>query len=299
MSIDPTKYADPNYFKVSLKTPMAIAIAGGADSGKKAFCEALTSRLNKYATKVALLSLTQFYRELTPKERIKYEAGEFYSDHPDAFDMELLKETVRSILAGKSTTVPEWDASSHTRKGTRVMEPVDVLLIEGTLLLYDKELSDLMFMKVFIDEDSDERLARRVRKTKVRNGQVLTIKEVLMEYVEKVKPMYEEFILPSKKNADIVIPRGVENQIALKVLTNRIEEYIESLSKSESKSSSFNSTNASTASSSVTASSLLDEAAGNTTAAGAGSNNNTKKDQIHAAGLLAQQVSSSYKNIPK
>lgn len=76
------------------------------------------------------------------------------------------------------------------------MEPVDVILVEGTLLLYQKEVRDLMFMKVFIDEDSDERLARRVRKTKVRNGQTLNIKQVLMEYVERVKPMYEEYILP-------------------------------------------------------------------------------------------------------
>lgn len=86
--------------------------------------------------------------------------------------------------------------SAAIRNGTRVIEPVDVLLVEGTLVLYQKELCDLMFMKVFIDEDSDERLARRVRKTKVRNGRVLTIKELLMEYVEKVKPMYEEYILP-------------------------------------------------------------------------------------------------------
>lgn len=79
------------------------------------------------------------------------------------------------------------------------MEPVDVILVEGTLLLYQKEVRDLMFMKVFIDEDSDERLARRVRKTKVRNGKTLNIKQVLMEYVERVKPMYEEYILPVSK----------------------------------------------------------------------------------------------------
>ncbi|KAK4520814.1 uncharacterized protein ATC70_006694 [Mucor velutinosus] len=260
MSIDPTKYADPNYFKVSLKTPMAIAVAGGADSGKKAFCEALTSRLSKkHATKVALISLTQFYRELTPSERIKYEAGELYTDHPDVFDIDLLKETIRSILSGKPTTVPEWDASNHTRKGTRVIEPVDVLLVEGTLVLYQKELCDLMFMKVFIDEDSDERLARRVRKTKVRNGRVLTIKELLVEYVEKVKPMYEEYILPSKKSADIIIPRGVENTIALQVMTNRVEDYLEFRNVDEKKES-------------VTPG---------------------------AAEILAQQINSSYKRIPE
>ncbi|GAA5812142.1 hypothetical protein MFLAVUS_005592 [Mucor flavus] len=263
MSIDATKYADPNYFKVSIKTPMAIAVAGGADSGKKAFCDALTARLNKkYATKVALISLTQFYRELTPQERINYEAGEFYTDHPNAFDLELLKDTISSLLSGKATVVPEWDSSNHTRKCTRVMEPVDVILVEGTLLLYQKEVRDLMFMKVFIDEDSDERLARRVRKTKVRNGKTLNIKQVLMEYVERVKPMYEEYILPSKKYADIVIPRGIENTIALTVMSNRIEEYLESRSVEQEL---------------------------------------KKKEVLHsgAAEILAQNVNSSYKNIPK
>ncbi|KAI8354079.1 uridine kinase family-domain-containing protein [Blakeslea trispora] len=259
MSIDPTKYADPNYFKVSIKTPMAIAVAGGADSGKKAFCDMITSRLNqKYATKVALISLTQFYRELTPEERIKYEAGEFFSDHPNAFDFDLLNETIRSLLSGKATAVPEWDASKHARKGTKIIDPVDLIIVEGTLVLYQKEFRDLMFMRVFIDQDSDERLTRRVRKTKVRNGHTLTIKELLVEYVEKVKPMYEEFVLPSKKTADIVIPRGVENTIALQVLTNRIEEHLESRSKEEKKDS-------------VT----------------------------KAANILAQSVNSSYKNIPK
>lgn len=201
---------------------MAIAIGGGTDCRKKQFCEALCSRLNKkYHTKVAILSLTQFYRELTPEERIRYEAGEFLSDHPskfimqnrvvletlmnhlanmegnlDAFDFDLLEKALTSLLSGKPTEVPEWDSSTHSRKGTRVIDPVDVILVEGIFILYQKEIRDLMFMKVFIDEDSDERLARRVRKQKVRNGKVLTIKEVLMEYVDRVKPMYEEFILP-------------------------------------------------------------------------------------------------------
>jgi uridine kinase len=82
------------------------------------------------------------------------------------------------------------------RQGSYEIDPVDVIMIEGTLVLYQKEVSDLMFMKVFIDEDSDERLARRVLKKKVRNGKELTTKEILVEYVEKVKPMFEDFILP-------------------------------------------------------------------------------------------------------
>ncbi|ORE10160.1 P-loop containing nucleoside triphosphate hydrolase protein [Rhizopus microsporus var. microsporus] len=260
MSIDPTKYSDPNYFKVSLKTPMAIAIAGGADSGKKAFCDALTARINKkYHARVALISLTQFYRELTPEERRKYETGNYYTDHPNAFDFKLLENTLKSLLSGKPTSVPEWDSSNHTRMGTYIIEPVDVILIEGTLLLYQKEITDLMFMKVFIDEDSDERLARRVRKKKIRNGKELSLKEILMDYVDRVKPMYEEYILPTKKFADIVIPRGAENTIALQVMTNRVEEYLDSRHEDKK------------------------EATVNP----------------GAAEILAQHINSSYKNIPK
>ncbi|KAG1145917.1 hypothetical protein G6F38_005306 [Rhizopus arrhizus] len=263
MSIDPTKYSDPNYFKVSLKTPMAIAIAGGADSGKKAFCDALTTKINKkYHARVALIRLTQFYRELTAEERVKYEAGNFYSDHPNAFDFELLGNTIKTLLSGKPTTVPEWDSSNHRRKGSYVIEPVDVILIEGTLVLYPKDIVNLMFMKVFIDEDSDERLARRVRKKKIRNGKELSLKEILMDYVDRVKPMYEEYILPSKKFADIVIPRGAENTIALQLMTNRVEEYLDSRYVLEEK-------------------------------------KETSVANPGAAEILAQHIQSSYKHIPK
>ncbi|KAI8883354.1 P-loop containing nucleoside triphosphate hydrolase protein [Backusella circina FSU 941] len=259
MSIDPTRYADPNYFKVSLKTPMAIGIAGGADAGKKAFCDALKARISeKHDAKIALLSITQFYHELSSEDRLKYEAGEYLSDHPNAFDFDLLKVTIQTLLAGKKATVPIWDASNHTRQGSYDIEPVDVIMIEGTLVLYQKEVSDLMFMKVFIDEDSDGRLARRVLKKKVRNGKVLTTKEILVEYVDKVKPMFEDFIHPSKKFADIVIPRGSDNIVALQVMSNRIEEYLDSKSSED-----------------------------------------TSSVNPAAAEILAQSHNSSYKNIPK
>lgn len=119
-----------------------------------------------------------------------------------------------------------------------------------------------MFMKVFIDEDSDERLARRVRKKKIRNGKELSLKEILMDYVDRVKPMYEEYILPSKKFADIVIPRGAENTIALQLMTNRVEEYLDSRYVLEEK-------------------------------------KETSVANPGAAEILAQHIQSSYKHIPK
>jgi uridine kinase len=139
---------------------------------------------------------------------------------------------------------------------------VDVILIEGTLVLYPKDIVNLMFMKVFIDEDSDERLARRVRKKKIRNGKELSLKEILMDYVDRVKPMYEEYILPSKKFADIVIPRGAENTIALQLMTNRVEEYLDSRYVLEEK-------------------------------------KETSVANPGAAEILAQHIQSSYKHIPK
>lgn len=139
---------------------------------------------------------------------------------------------------------------------------MDVILIEGTLVLYPKDIVNLMFMKVFIDEDSDERLARRVRKKKIRNGKELSLKEILMDYVDRVKPMYEEYILPSKKFADIVIPRGAENTIALQLMTNRVEEYLDSRYVLEEK-------------------------------------KETSVANPGAAEILAQHIQSSYKHIPK
>ncbi|KAI9311168.1 uridine kinase family-domain-containing protein [Dichotomocladium elegans] len=229
MSIDATPYADPSYFKVSLQSPMVVAVAGGANAGKRDVCELLMSQLNEtYSAKAAIISLNDFYREITPEEREQYENGAFNLDHPDAFDFKLLQETIVTLLSGNPAEVPVWDSELHTRSGTRIIEPVDAILVEGTLVLFPKELRDLMFMKIFIDVDSDQRLIKRVTQPRTRNGHVMTIKEVLTEYVEFVKPMFDDFISPTKKFADVIIPRGAENKPALQVLSNHLEDHLKS-----------------------------------------------------------------------
>ncbi|CAO3598289.1 unnamed protein product [Absidia cylindrospora] len=117
------------------------------------------------------------------------------------------------------------------RKGSRRIHAVDVLLLEGTLVLYPKNLRDLMFMKVFIDVDSDQRLIQRTKKLMNGSGRTLTIKELLTEFVTFVKPMYEEFVAPSKKYSDIIIPRGYENTAALKVLESHLEDHLHTRAK--------------------------------------------------------------------
>ncbi|KAI8145951.1 P-loop containing nucleoside triphosphate hydrolase protein [Fennellomyces sp. T-0311] len=216
MSIDPTPYADPSYFKVSLQTPMVVAVAGGADAGKRDVCDMVIRQLSQtYSAKTAVISLTDFYRELTAEERKLYEQGKFNLDHPTAFDFNLLQEAVMALLSGDSTTIPVWDAGHHTKVGTRLIEPVDVILVEGTLVLYPKALRELMFMKP--------------------NLRGLSIDKVLAEYVEFVKPMFEDFIWPTKKFADIIIPRGVENKAAMQVLGNHLEDHLKSRSNDASK----------------------------------------------------------------
>ncbi|KAI9274836.1 uridine kinase family-domain-containing protein [Phascolomyces articulosus] len=232
MSIDSTPYADPSYFKVVLQTPMIVGVAGGADAGKRNVCNSLVQRLSEtYSAKTTVISLTDFYRELTEDERILYEEGRFNLDHPTAFDFDLLQEAVMSLLSGNPTTIPVWNDEHHTKVGTRLIEPVDVILVEGTLVLYPKSLRELMFMKVFIDVDSDQRLTRRVSKP---NRRGFSIDKVLAEYVEFVKPMFEDFIWPTKKFADIIIPRGVENKAALKVLGNHLEDHLKKRSAVDS-----------------------------------------------------------------
>ncbi|CDS11735.1 hypothetical protein LRAMOSA03998 [Lichtheimia ramosa] len=234
MSIDATRYNDPSYFKVSLQSPMVVGVAGGADAGKRDVCQLVMDHLSqKYSTKTALISLTDFYRELTDQERLQYQAGKYNLDHPTAFDLDLLHDTITSLLSGKPTTIPVWDSIHHTKVGTRLVEPVDVILVEGTLILYSKPLRELMFSKIFIDVDSDQRLTNRVSKTNVRNGREMSIKEVLTEYVDFVKPMFEDFIWPTKKFADIIIPRGAENKAALQVLGNHLEDHLKKRSNAK------------------------------------------------------------------
>ncbi|SAL95760.1 hypothetical protein [Absidia glauca] len=257
MSIDASAYADPNYFNVSIQTPMLVGIAGGAQAGKFEVCEFLMNKFkgSHHETKVAIISLTDFYRELTADERLVFESGKFNLDHPNVFDFDLLEATLKKLLHSKEAEVPVWDPATHSRKGTRVLHAVDVLLLEGTLALYPKNLRDLMFMKVFLDVDSDSRLLRRAKKLTEGNGRTMGIKELLTEYVNFVKPMFDEFVAPSKKYADIIIPRGYENTPALQVLEHHLEDHLHTRSKASNTTSTVSAASAASPLSSSSASS--------------------------------------------
>ncbi|KAG0171302.1 Uridine-cytidine kinase 2 [Apophysomyces sp. BC1015] len=264
----------PSYFKVSLQAPMLVGVAGGPDAGKRDVCELLMNRLSDtYAAKVAIVSLTDFYRELTHEERVLYEQGKLNLDHPNVYDFALLEEVLKSLLSGKSTSIPVWDSARHTREDMQTIDPVDVIILEGTLVLYPKSLRELMFMKVFVDIDSDQRLARRVRKAKSRNGKTMSIKELLTEYVEFVKPTFDDFIMPTKKFADIIVPRGVENTAALSVMANHLEDHLRTRSNAATR--------------------MGDDDDTDSVASG------VSRKAFRSADLLATKAASSYKEIPE
>ncbi|CAO3625838.1 unnamed protein product [Cunninghamella echinulata] len=276
MSIDPTAYADPSYFKFALQNAMIVGIGGGAQASKFQICEILKNKFggdNK--TKVAILSLNDYYRELTtPEEKKLFDSGEYNLDHPDAFDFDLLESTLKSLLQRQPVDIPVWDHSKHQKIATRRIEAVDIILLEGTLILYSKKIRDLMFMKVFVDVDSDQRLISRVKKLTEGDGRIMSIKDVLNEYVNFVKPMFDEFIAPSKKYSDIIIPRGYKNTAALQVLEHHLDDHLRAQAKNSSSSMGRTESNDTTGSSIPTI-------------------------KHHHTDILASSAESKYKDIPE
>ncbi|XP_072935309.1 uridine-cytidine kinase isoform X1 [Epargyreus clarus] len=208
------------------KTPFLIGVAGGTASGKSTVCQRIVEKLGQQhkeqtERRVVCISQDSFYRTLTPSERLRAERGQFNFDHPDAFDDKKLLATMRDILAGKKVEIPEYDyiANSISHR-SHTIYPADVVLIEGILVFYFPEVRDLFHMKLFVDTDSDTRLARRVPRDIMERGRDL--EQVLNQYMNFVKPAFEEFCLPTKKFADVIIPRGADNLVAIDLIVHHI-----------------------------------------------------------------------------
>ncbi|XP_068665182.1 uridine kinase-like protein 3 [Aristolochia californica] len=143
-------------------------------------------------------------------------------DHPDAFDTELLLSCMGKLKHGQAATIPNYDFKTHkTIQPPRQVNPADVIILDGILILHDPRVRELMNMKIFVDTDSDLRLARRIKRDTVERGR--DIQSVLDQYAKFVKPGFEEFILPSKKYADIIIPRGGDNEVAINLIVQHIQ----------------------------------------------------------------------------
>jgi len=211
--------------------PFMIGVAGGTASGKSTVCEKLMDQLgqqnvNNVEKQVVHLSQDSFYRELAPSEISKANKGMFNFDHPDAFDNELMESCLTNIINGKVTRIPQYDFKTNARVPGQFISiyPSDVVLVEGILVFYYLNMRNMFDMKLFVDTDADTRLARRVLRDIEERGRDL--EHVLHQYTTLVKPAFEEFCIPTKKYADVIIPRGAENSVAINLIKQHIEDII-------------------------------------------------------------------------
>ncbi|XP_041730179.2 uridine-cytidine kinase 1-like isoform X2 [Coregonus clupeaformis] len=174
--------------------------------------------------KVAIVSQDSFYRVLTPDQKAKALKGHYNFDHPDAFDKELMYQTLKDIVEGSVVEVSTYDFVTHSRLQDRItVYPADVVLFEGILVFYSQEVRDMFHMELFVDTDSDVRLSRRVLRDMKRGRD---LEQILNQYTTFVKPAFEEFCLPTKKYADVIIPRGVDNMVAINLNVQHIQDIL-------------------------------------------------------------------------
>jgi uridine kinase len=197
--------------------PLIIGIAGGSGSGKSTVAQRIATSLG--GTRVAFLDMDAYYRnfpDLAFEDRRKLNF-----DHPDAFDLELLAEHLGRLAAGQAIEKPAYDFVQHLRKPTKErVEPAEVIVVDGILLLVDERIRAHCDVKVFVDIDADTRLIRRIRRDMVVRGRPL--EEILDQYQNTVQPMHVQFVEPSKRYADLIIPRGGENAVAIDLLVNSV-----------------------------------------------------------------------------
>ena len=203
-----------------MKNTMIIGIAGGSGSGKTTIAQKIK---DYFEDEVVILCHDYYYKsndEISLEERKKLNY-----DHPNSFETELLIDHLKALKNGDIIRHPVYSFVEHTRlKETVEVKPKKVIVVEGILIFENKELCDLMDIKVFVDTDADVRIIRRLLRDVKERGR--DIDSVVNQYLGTVKPMHEEFVDPSKKRADIIIPEGGDNMVALSMLLERIKNFI-------------------------------------------------------------------------
>lgn len=202
---------------------LALGVAGGTGSGKTTVARKILEDVGR--DRIAFLEQDSYYRDIEWQSPEQIETHNF--DHPDALDNALLVEHLRALKAGRAVEVPLYDFVIHRRKTeTRRVEPRPVILIEGILLFVEPDLRDQLDFKVYVDTASDIRLMRRLRRDIRERGRDLD--DVQRQYKQTVRPMHLEFVEPSKRWADVIIPEGGANRVALEMVVARVEKILAS-----------------------------------------------------------------------
>ncbi|HEX2698513.1 MAG TPA: uridine kinase [Anaerolineales bacterium] len=198
--------------------PLVIGIAGGSGSGKTTVAQEILNRVGP--DQIAFLQHDSYYKDLSGLPPVQ--RAEVNFDHPNSLETELLIEHITSLRDGKPVDVPTYDFSTHSRTTqTFKVAPHRVILVEGILIFVDERLRDLFDIKLFVDTDSDIRFIRRLQRDLTERGR--TTETVIKQYQATVRPMHLEFVEPSKRYADVIIPEGGFNTAALDMVAARIE----------------------------------------------------------------------------
>src|SRR5882762_6913805 len=198
-----------------------IGIAGGSGSGKTLVARTIIRDLG--SQRVVIIDQDSYYKDLEQVPFRDREARNF--DHPDAFDVDLLRQHMRELLAGHSIDQPVYDYSQHRRTTeTRRISDHLVVVLEGILIFHDPELRALMDIKLYVDADSDVRLIRRLRRDLTERGR--SVDAILRQYEDSVRPMHLQFVEPSKRFADVIIPGGGHNKVAIDLVKTKIRELL-------------------------------------------------------------------------
>ncbi|RME45632.1 MAG: uridine kinase [Chloroflexi bacterium] len=203
------------------RSPVVIGVAGGTGSGKTTVAQVILDRVG--AHRITFLPQDAYYKDLSNLPPAQRALMNF--DHPDALEMDLMVEHLRMLRNWESIALPVYDFTTHTRKSeTRHLEPNPVILVEGILALADARLRDLMDVKLYVDTDADVRFIRRLKRDIAERGR--TMESVIEQYLTTVRPMHLEFVEPTKRYADVIIPEGGFNQVAMDMVVARLEELL-------------------------------------------------------------------------
>ncbi|HJG04945.1 uridine kinase [Ligilactobacillus agilis] len=207
--------------QASNKRPIIIGVTGGSGSGKTSVSKAIFEQLHGHS--LLMLQEDSYYK--AQDEKPFEERTKVNYDHPDAFDTDLLIKQIHELLNWKSIEVPVYDYAAHTRSKEVIKKgPKEVIIVEGILVLNDPRLRDLMDIKIFVDTDDDIRIIRRIQRDIEERGR--SLQSVIDQYLATVKPMYHQFIEPTKRYADIIVPEGGENQVAIDLLVTKVRDII-------------------------------------------------------------------------
>jgi uridine kinase len=204
-----------------MSTPVALGVAGGTGSGKTTVARSILEAVGR--SRIGFLSQDSYYKDV--EWGVDHDLLRHNFDHPHSLDNDLLAEHVAQLKSGRPVDVPVYDFVRHRRTGeTQRVEPRPVILVEGILLFVEPRLRQQLDFKIFVDTDADVRFIRRLQRDLRERGR--TVEDVMRQYIETVRPMHLEFVEPSKRWADVIVPEGGENRVALEMVVARLEQLL-------------------------------------------------------------------------